>query len=224
MKVRQITVATLAWTLYMASAGISDTRIVMHEGTALERADADMPESVRESFAEQEPSTVTYWITDDKAARLDDSGMAIARVDRGKSYFVNRQEKTYTAIELSADQPQSSTADAWEIVESGETRQIGPWSAVRHDMTIDTDDDPIDVTLWVADIGIDMDAYHAFIEAVAEAQVNDWMNAYLELDGYPVRQEVRLGGILSWQEVVSVSEEPAPAGTYDVPEGYSEEE
>ena len=42
----------------------------------------------------------------------------------------------------------------------------------------------------------------------------------LEVDGFPVRQEFRVGPIESWQQLISVSEEAAPEGTYEIPAGF----
>lgn len=224
MNRRTIAVGILGGVFCLASVAVSDTRIVVREGTTLEGGGEELPEGVRESLAGQEPTTVTYWIGDDRSVRVDDTSLLIARLDRGESYFVDRLAESYTVIDLSTDESEDALGGSWEIVESDETRQIGAWTARRHDMTIDMDDDPIEVTLWVADIGVDLDAFHGFIEAVAEAQGVDWMRAYLELDGYPVRQEVRIGGILSWQEVQSVSDETPPPGTYEVPEGFGKNE
>lgn len=219
-----IIVVALAVLLGMSAAALADTRVVVREGTSLGRGGEDLPEGLRQSLEGQEPTTVTYWIGNDRAARVDESGSMIARLDRGESYFVDRRAESYTVIEISDRESREGLGGSWKTVETGETRSIGTWTAKRHEMTIEVGGEPIEVTLWVADIGVDLDAYHAFIESVAQAQGADWMRAYLELDGYPVRQEVRVGGILSWQEVESVSEESPPSGTYEVPEGYSQKE
>jgi hypothetical protein len=99
-----------------------------------------------------------------------------------------------------------ASAAVSKLVKSGETRQIGAWSTVRYDMTIE--------------LGDDMSSYRAFVEAMADSQEMDWMRSFLEIEGYPVRQEFRMGPILSWQQLVSVSQEPAPAGTYEPPAGF----
>lgn len=53
------------------------------------------------------------------------------------------------------------------------------------------------------------------------APATAWTVKALELGGYPVRQEVRMGPMLTWSEFVSVEDKPAPSGTYEVPDGYS---
>lgn len=221
---RSVLVLVAGLILGLGAPARGDTRIVVREGTSLAGSGEELPEGLRESLAGQEPKTVTYWFGDDRSARVDETSLLIARLDRGESYFVNRLAKSYQVIELPSGEGAESLRGAWEMTESDETRQIGSWTARRHDMTIEMGDEPIQVTLWVADIGIDLDAFHAFVEAVAEAQGIDWMRAYLDLDGYPVRQEVSIGGMLSWQEVQSVTEGPAPPGTYEVPAGFSEKE
>ena len=72
---------------------------------------------------------------------------------------------------------------------------------------------PVTATLWVShDVGIDMTAYERLIEGMAVQPGSEWMRRPLEIDGYPVRQEIQVGPVTSWQELVSIAEEPAPAG------------
>jgi hypothetical protein len=114
-----------------------------------------------------------------------------------------------------------ASAAVSKLVKSGETRQIGAWSTVRYDMTIELGDEPAEIVLWVSEeVDVDMSSYRAFVEAMADSQEMDWMRSFLEIEGYPVRQEFRMGPILSWQQLVSVSQEPAPAGTYEPPAGF----
>ena len=73
----------------------------------------------------------------------------------------------------------------------------------------------------VNEVDVDLSAYRALIRASAAQMGFDWMLKFLEVDGFPVRQEFRMGPIESWQQVVSISEEPAPNRTYEPPTGYT---
>ena len=76
------------------------------------------------------------------------------------------------------------------------------------------------ITLWVSDdVGVDLDTYHAIIRASAAQMRAGWMLEFLKARGFPVRQEVRMGPILSWQQVEEINDEPAPAGIYEPPAG-----
>jgi len=216
----------IAALLALALAGIpasGDTKIVMEEGTGIAGDGAEMPEEMRQAFANQEPTTAVYWFGTDRAARVGGGGGMISRLDRGESYFVSDQTKSYTVIELGGSEDSSAAGGTAELVKTDETRKIGSWNTVRYDMTLEiAGDEPTEITLWVSDeVDVDLSAYHAIIEASAAQTGFDWMLRFLEVDGFPVRQEFRMGPIESWQQVVSISEESAPNGTYEPPTGFT---
>ncbi|MGB3564430.1 MAG: hypothetical protein WBC09_15380, partial [Thermoanaerobaculia bacterium] len=68
--------------LVVALPGMADSRLTIEEGSGLVGDGAELPEGMRESLANQEPTTVTYWFTGDRAARVDKSGSIISRLDR----------------------------------------------------------------------------------------------------------------------------------------------
>jgi hypothetical protein len=73
--------------------------------------------------------------------------------------------------------------------------------------------------LWISDdVEFDLEAYRAFSKAVDGG--TGLTAAIAELPGYPVLQESDLGFAQSTVRLLAVSEEPAPAGIYDVPNGY----
>lgn len=208
----------LALTTIPAAA---DTRMIMQEGTGIAGDGAELPEGMREAFANQEPTTAVYWIAEDRAAWIGDSGSMISRLDRGEAYSVNDQTKSYSVIEMGGLTDPSSASVGSELAKSGETRKIGSWHTVRYDMTVDMGGETTEIVLWVSDeVDVDLSAYHAYVRATAAQPGFDWMLNFLEVDGFPVRQEFKIGPILSWQQLVSVSEEAAPKGTYDPPAGY----
>lgn len=224
---RQITarLSLFAALLLAAIPALTDSRLVVEEGSDIAGDGADLPEAMREALANQEPATVTYWFAEDRAARVDGAGSLISRLDRGEAYFVNNASKTYSVIEMEGSEAGPAPPISAKLVKSSETRKIGSWNTVRYDMTIDMGEEPAAVTLWVSDsVDVDLAAYRAFIESMAESQGTDWMRSFLEIDGYPVRQEYRIGPMLSWQQLISVSQEPAPAGTYEPPAGFTKSE
>lgn len=197
----------------------SDTRIVVEEGVTLGPDAADLPEGVRRSFAEQESTTVTYWFRADRMARVDAGGRWVGRLDRGEMYLLHESDQTYTVLSLTDSE--GPPLGGGTLVRSGERRQVGPWNAVRYDLTVETDDEPMTVTLWVSEqVPVNLTAYRAYMRAMAARPGFQWMRRLLDLPGYPVRQEVAFGFLHSWQEVESVSQEAAPAGIYEVPPGY----
>jgi hypothetical protein len=219
---RQILLGLLAWSL-VALPVASDTKVVMEEGTGIVGDGSELPENMRQTLANQEPATTVYWLAKDRAAYLGKSGRMISRLDRGESYFVNDQSKTYLVIDLEDRDDSAVTQGTAELVKTGETRKIDSWDTVRYEMSLDLQgDEPADITLWVAsEVGVDLAAYRALIAATAAQTGFEWMSRYLEVGGFPVRQEYKMGPIQSWQQVVAISEEAAPNGTYDPPAGYT---
>ena len=186
---------------------------------------SELPEAVRKALAEAEPKTVTYWLASDRTARLAEDGRIIGRLDRGESYFVSTADRSYRVIEIGGEASSDENArSSFDVTNTGETRQIGPWKAVRHTMRVEMGGEPTEIELWVGDVGVGMEEFRAFIAAFAQAQGTEWMRGYLELGGFPLRQEMRMGPMLVWQEVISIEEATAPAGTYDVPAGYAKRE
>lgn len=199
-----------------------DTKVTMQEGTGMAGDGAEMPEEMKKAFADQEPTTADYWFAKDRAARVGESGSMISRLDRGESYFVNDQSRSYSVVELGGREDSSVAAGTAELIKTGETRKIGSWDTVRYEMTLDIGGEASEITLWVSDeIDVDLSAYHALIRASASQMGFEWMLKFLEVDGFPVRQEFKMGPLLSWQQLVSISEESAPAGIYDPPAGYT---
>jgi hypothetical protein len=146
----------------------------------------------------------------------------ISRVDKLETYVVNDQTKSYSVIEIEGLEDPSSGPRGANLVNTGETRKIGSWNTVRYEMTASMGGEAVEIVLWVSDeIDIDFSAYRAFVQAMAAQPGFDWMLKFLEVDGFPVRQEFNMGPIMSWQELVSVSQESAPAGTFEPPAGYT---
>jgi hypothetical protein len=226
-ELRQIAARSIFFvTLFVvAFGGLADSRLTVEEGGGIAGDGAELPEAMREALANQEPTTVTYWFAEDRAARVDSVGGLISRLDRGEAYFVNNATKTYSVIEMEGTEAESAAPVSAKLVKSSETKKIGSWETVRYDMTIDMGDERAEVVLWVSDaVDVDMGAYRAFIESMAESQGTDWMRSFLDIDGYPVRQEYRIGPILSWQQLIAVSQEEPPPGTYEPPTGFTKTE
>ena len=211
--------------LAVAIPAVGDSRLTVEEGGGVAGDGAELPEAMREALANQEPKKVTYWFAEDRAARVDNAGSLISRLDRREAYLVNNATKTYSVIEMDGAEAEPATPVSAKLVKSSETKKIDSWNTVRYNMTIDMGDEQAEVVLWVSDaVDVDMAAYRAFIESMAESQGTDWMRSFLDIDGYPVRQEYRIGPILSWQQLIAVSQEEPPIGTYEPPAGFTKTE
>lgn len=209
--------ATLALVLLcsISTPAHSDTRMTLEERT-------QMTMQGRESETTAE---VTLWFGEDRAARLTSTGKMISRLDRGEAYLVNDADESYTVIALSADDRPLEGTSA-KIQKTGESRQIGPWSAQGYELEIEwAPGETGTVVFWMSTgVDVDLELYHAYTESLAEAMGMDWLDAVAAVDGFPVLQEATIGVVRVTTRLISIDEMSAPAGLYEPPQGYERRE
>jgi hypothetical protein len=181
--------------------------------------DGDVPGALR-GAADGEARTITLWSRTDRTARMDDNGKMIGDLESGVMYLVNDRNRTCYAIPRQENGSGHAPAAQVEVRETGESRQIGSWQAKGYELKVAADD-PIEVAVWVSDdVAVDMSAQRAYTERVVTPDTA-WLLTLFDLGGYPVRQEFSMGSMRMWSELVSVEEKAAPAGTYEIPAGYT---
>lgn len=167
-----------------------------------------------------EASTVKLWSSADPMARVDDNGKVISQLTSGAGYIISDKRKTCFAFPQQQDGGALAAAEV-DVRETGESRQIGSWQAKGFELTVTTDDDPIEIAAWVSeDLPADVGGERAFTERMLTADTA-WLMGLFDLGGYPVRQEIGMGPIKTISELVSVEEKSAPSGIYDIPAGYT---
>ncbi len=191
-------------------------------------------------------SDVTFWIGDDKAARSDGDSTIILRPDQKKLFVVNHANETYSALDLPVDvmammpeatrQQMGQMMDAMKmsatVTPTEETQTINDWSTKLWNVSLSNAMGmKIDSKVWASqDVDVDLDSFRAMTRAMASLQpgFGEAADELLKVDGVPVVMEstVNMMGtsFQSREEMVSASTEAAPAGTYEVPEGYTEQE
>ena len=218
MTVRELTGALLLIGATIPAAQ-ADTLIITREGSRMTGDDGDVPEALR-SGADGEAKTITFWSRADRTARMDDNGKMIGDLESGVTYLVNDRNRTCYALPTRQKAPGDAPAAQVEVRETGESRQIGSWQAKGYELKVAADD-PIEIAVWVSDdVAVDMSAQRAHTETVVTPDTA-WLLTLFDLGGYPVRQEFSMGPMRMWSELVSVDEKAAPAGTYEIPPGYS---
>lgn len=189
-----------------------DTRIVVEERTQMM-----IPGNESDVTSE-----VTLWLQDDKAARVDASGRAITRLDRGELYIVNDAERSYTVLPISRREegPESPPP---QLEKTGETREIGEWTAERYELNFEIQPgETVEAVFWMStDVDVDLEAYRAFMRATADAMGMSWMKSIVTVEGYPVLQESTMNIAKSTGRLVSISEASPPAGIYEPPTDYT---
>lgn len=218
MTLRELTGALLLVGATIPAAQ-ADTLIITREGSRMTGDDGDVPGALR-GAADGEARTITLWSRTDRTARMDDNGKMIGDLESGVMYLVNDRNRTCYAIPRQENDSGHAPAAQVEVRETGESRQIGSWQAKGYELKVAADD-PIEVAVWVSDdVAVDMSAQRAYTERVVTPDTA-WLLTLFDLGGYPVRQEFSMGSMRMWSELVSVEEKAAPAGTYEIPAGYT---
>ena len=187
---------------------------------------------------------VEIWIGADRVRRDDGQTALILRLDQKKLYLVNHADKTYVAADLRQEGGRwlapmslvSSDADQeiWKLqakVEpTGETRKIGTWQAAGHRVALSNTagtGERLRLDWWIApDLKVEDAALRTLMRLVATftSAGDEWLTTVLAMPGHPVLYE-RVQkqpdvDIKIREELKSVKEGEAPAGTYDPPAGY----
>lgn len=189
---------------------------------------------------------ITYWIGDDRALRDDGETATLLRADQDTLYVLNHAEETYSVLELPVDlaslfpeqsrQQMEQMLQAMEMTASveptDERQEVNGFPARRYDVVLQNQMGmKVESTVWATeDLDVDLESFHRMSRAMASLQPGGAAVAeeLLQVAGIPVLMETRIEGMggstTSREELVSAETKDAPPGTYDVPEGYEEQE
>ena len=183
-------------------------------------------------------TTTTTWITKDKMRVESPKNVIIVRLDQKKMYIVEGGGKVYSVIQLPIDLnkllpagmagPMLAMMKMSVTVKPGtETKKVGKWMARRWDVTMHSSMATVHQVQWVTkDIKLDLAAFKRMSNAMIELQpgMADAVHELEKIDGFPVAEDTQtqmaMGSsakMTSHTEVVSVTNEPAPPGTYAPP-------
>lgn len=227
--------AALAW---FAAAAAADTKLEMKSHTdAFQMMGQNQP---------AQDSDVTFWIADDRVVRDDGTGAFIYRGDQEKLYVVDHEQKTYSVLSLPVDflalMPAEMRAQMEGLLQqmsmnatvtpTEETKEVNGWSARRYDVSMANGMGmKIDSTVWATqEIDADLEAFKGLYAAMGSLQPGGQgaVDEMMKIEGVPVLTETTVSGMgssfSSKDELVSASQAEPPAGTYEVPEGYAENE
>jgi hypothetical protein len=191
---------------------------------------------------EARDSKVAVWLGADRMRRDEGTLSVIVRRDQKKIYIVNHSDRTYTMVDLPVDwmklvppRDQDSfkrfladNAMQAAVTPSTESKKIRGWDAHRVDLAVSNAHGlKIATQMWVTKALASYDAYNQMSADVLSLQPNnvDWSKKLSQLGGFPVFQDttVTVGGtsFKSREELLASETKDAPAGTYDVPAGFT---
>ena len=183
------------------------------------------------------------WMANDKMRQDEGTNKTtIIRFDQQKIYIIDHSQKTYSEIDLPIDFEKILPDQAKQMMEmmqvtpkvtkTEETQKIKDWNCVKYLVDIDISmmgmTMPMKMEMWASkDVGIDLKLYEKFSTQLLSLQpmFKDFAEEFKKLEGYPVltltSMEMMGTETKSREEVLSVEKKDAPAGTYDLPEGYT---
>jgi len=184
----------------------------------------------------------TTWIAADRMRMDQGDATTIVRADKGKLIIVHHADETYNVLDLPIDLEKLLPPEMAKgfmtmmtpevtVTATDEEKKIGNWKVRRYDLTMTSKMMKGESTLWVTkDIDVDIEAYHRLYEDMVSVQpgmarVADEMR---KVDGLVIAQETTMTmmgdtTVKSSDMTTSIEELDPPAGTYEPPEGYTEE-
>lgn len=193
---------------------------------------------------EAKDTLIKIWVGADKMRRDDGDTSTILRLDRKKLYVLDHAEKTYSEIALPITFARLAPRGQEEMVKqvdkmmeidaqvtpTQETRKIGPWNTRKVQVAIKSAMGmTIHTTMWVSP---EVEPYRALNQLAShllalQPGTAKWAQKLEKIEGYPVMQESEVDAVgarfKTREELVSVQDQPAPAGTFEPPSGYKAE-
>ena len=175
---------------------------------------------------------IRIWIDGDKLRRDDGDSSYILRLDRKKLYVINHGEKSYSELAFPVDPDKVAAPPAAQmtvqVTATPETKKVGSWNARKYKVSISNPSGlHLDTTIWASkDIGSYQACNRLSASLTALQPGSGELARKLEqIEGFPVLQEseVQMGGsrFKTREELVAMETRDAPAGSYEVPAGYT---
>ncbi len=184
----------------------------------------------------------TTWLGKNKM-RQDVGGVTnLIRMDLNKMYIINHVDKTYSEMDLplnlddilppEAKQMMDAMDISSTITATGETQTINDWQCQKYLIEISVSmmgmEMPIKMDMWTSnDLGVDLNEFKELYTQILETNpvFKDFIGEFAKIEGYPVLTEFSMSMMgteqKSREEVFSAEKTTPPAGTYDLPEGYT---
>ena len=189
----------------------------------------------------------TVWLSTNKISTTDEERTTIMLLDKGIIYVINHKERSY--FEMSTDvSKMMPEADKQEMAEmqgvmqgmmkmsitvtpTGETKKINNWSCKKYIQKIESFMGPMNIEIWATeDIKIDPDLYSNYASDMfrqmpgMQSFIEDIQKEMKKIKGVSVftTTDIQIMGqsMKSSTELLEVKEGKAPAGTFEVPQGY----
>ena len=187
----------------------------------------------------------TTWIGKDRMHMMQGDSANIVRLDTNTMTIINHAKKTYSVIDLPidlekfmppgmAEQMKAMMTFEATVTPTDEHKTIGEWNARRYDIEMKSQMMTMTATWWATtDVALDQEAFGRMYEQVVSMQpgmaaVTDEMK---KIKGLVIEQDTTItmtmmgdNSFQTSERTTAVEELDPPAGTYDPPADYTENE
>ncbi|MGB2764784.1 MAG: DUF4412 domain-containing protein [Candidatus Aminicenantaceae bacterium] len=181
------------------------------------------------------------WIAKNKMRDDMSETSMIVRYDLKKIYIIDHSKKAYSEADIPINlekvlppetkQMMQMLQVATKFTATDETQKIKSWTCKKYIVEITVSmmgmNMPITMEIWATkDLGIDLKTFHNLYGTILSTTpfTEGLAKEFKKMEGYPILilySMVMSGSeTKSREEVVSVEKKDAPAGTYDLPQGY----
>ena len=181
------------------------------------------------------------WIAKNKFRINMGEHSKIIRPDLKKIYIIDHSQNTYSEIDLPVDLEKLLPPEAQQILQmtqvtasvtdSGEAQKIKTWNCKKFMVEVIISvmgmNGALNIEMWTSkDLRMNLDVYSRFYmdTLLLNPLFKGVSEEFQKLEGYPVLTRfsmTMMGGEIQYlEEVTSVEKKSAPAGTYDLPQGY----
>lgn len=181
------------------------------------------------------------WIAKNKLRINMGEQSKIIRPDLKKIYIIDHSQNTYSEIDLPVDLEKLLPPEAQQLLQltqvtanvtdSGEAQKIKTWNCKKFMVEVIISvmgmNGALNIEMWTSkDLKINLDMYNRFymVTLLLNPLFKGVSEEFQKLEGYPVLTRfsmTMMGGEIQYrEEVTSVEKKSAPAGTYDLPQGY----
>lgn len=179
------------------------------------------------------------WVGDGKIAIVDEGAgsSVIFRADRSRMYVLDPKEKTYYESGLpfrfppEVNKMMEMMKPEVTVTPTSESKVVNGFKTTLTKVNLKMMGQEIAMDYWISkDVGVSKEQVRSFTEAMfaGNPMLGELGAKMSAIDGYPVRVDSRISAMGStfgsWQEVQKVESKHAPAGTYEVPDGYRKTE
>jgi hypothetical protein len=190
-----------------------------------------------------EDKTATVWIVKDKMRRDQGDMSTIAKLENDKVvvFHLNHPQKTYMELSMGSDDLQDLASAIGgdmkvKITPTNESKKIGNWNCKKYLQEMDMGMMPMRSEVWASeDIKIPYQDFYERLSMAMMAQqpgmtvpMETMQEEMAKIKGVPVLTTTSMTvmkgtTVKSSRELLEIKEGTAPAGIFDIPQGYTKQ-